>query len=351
MKFAIRSTSLVLLLAVSMLVVSTPAHAAFPGKNGRISFVGGFDLFTMNPDGSDVRQITNLGPDNAAGNHSWSADGKQIVANECSVANCRGEIWLMNADGSNHHLVLKSSNLDNWTPSFTPDGKWIVFTRCKLTVESCALFKMLTDGTSISAVTQFVLGVQDFWPSYSPDGQTLAFTSFGRRGIVSAIYRLGPTDKGPVPITPAALDAQFSDWSPDASAIAYASHGSSPQNQDIRLVNPRGGDRRRLTKNGNDYFNGPHDFFPAWSPQGDAIVFERDSPDFSTFSIYILKPDGSQPTRLLTVPVSAQARIARQRMDQALRNPKVKIRNSSPSIPIKQIQANGADSRWGVAAE
>jgi Tol biopolymer transport system component len=351
MKFSTRFTSLTVLLATWMLLTSMPVHAAFPGKNGRISFVGGLDLYTMNPDGSDVRQITNLAPDNAAGNHAWSADGKQIVLSQCSVADCRGEIWLMNADGSNHHRVLKSSNLDNWTPSFSPDGMWIVFSRCKLTVESCALFKMRTDGSEVTAVTQFKLGVQDFWPSYSADGQTVAFSSFGRRGIVSAIYRLGPTDKGPVPVTPAALDAQFSDWSPDASSIAYSSHGSSPQNQDIRLINPRGGDRRRLTKNGNDYFNGPHDFFPAWSPQGDAIVFERDSPDFSTFSIYLLKPDGSQPTRLVTVPVSAQAQLARQRMAQALRHPNVKIRNSSSSIPIKQIQANGADPRWGVAAE
>jgi len=42
------------------------ANATFPGKNGRIAFVQFPDIFTMNPDGSDVRQLTNLGPDRFA---------------------------------------------------------------------------------------------------------------------------------------------------------------------------------------------------------------------------------------------------------------------------------------------
>ena len=50
------------------------------------------------------------------------------------------------------------------------------------------------------------------------------------------------------------------------------------QNEEIWMVDTKGNGLRRLTKNGNEYFSGPHDFHPSWSPQGDALVFERHSP-------------------------------------------------------------------------
>ena len=44
-----------------ILWLTIPAHATFPGKNGRIAFLIPPDAYTMNPDGSDVRQLTKLG--------------------------------------------------------------------------------------------------------------------------------------------------------------------------------------------------------------------------------------------------------------------------------------------------
>ncbi|MBZ5657760.1 MAG: hypothetical protein LAO56_21050 [Acidobacteriia bacterium] len=73
-----------LAVAAVLLLSTLPAHATFPGKNGRIAFIQGMDVYTMNSDGSDVKQLTNLGPDNGAAWESWSPDGKQIVFNDCS---------------------------------------------------------------------------------------------------------------------------------------------------------------------------------------------------------------------------------------------------------------------------
>src|SRR6266446_6978439 len=78
-----RRNLLVAITAVAALMMAAiPAHATFPGKNGRIAFVQDGEIFSMNPDGSDVRQLTHLGPDNSASWPAWSADGKQIVFNE-----------------------------------------------------------------------------------------------------------------------------------------------------------------------------------------------------------------------------------------------------------------------------
>jgi Tol biopolymer transport system component len=62
--------------------LARPAEATFPGKNGRIAFILGPDVYTMNSNGSDVKQLTNLGPDGRASWESWSPDGKHIVFNE-----------------------------------------------------------------------------------------------------------------------------------------------------------------------------------------------------------------------------------------------------------------------------
>jgi len=44
--------------------VDCASHASFPGKNGRMAFIFGSDIYSMNPDG-DVKELTNLGPDGA----------------------------------------------------------------------------------------------------------------------------------------------------------------------------------------------------------------------------------------------------------------------------------------------
>ena len=41
-----------MVLGTILLASTIPAHATFPGKNGRIAFVVGPDIYTMNPDGS-----------------------------------------------------------------------------------------------------------------------------------------------------------------------------------------------------------------------------------------------------------------------------------------------------------
>ena len=55
-----------LALGTVLLFGTLPAHATFPGKNGRIAFIQGPDVYTMNSDGSDVKQLTNLTDDNGA---------------------------------------------------------------------------------------------------------------------------------------------------------------------------------------------------------------------------------------------------------------------------------------------
>jgi Tol biopolymer transport system component len=318
------------------------ANATFPGKNGRIAFVQWPDIYTMNPDGSDVRQLTNLGPDSGAFWQSWSPDGKEIVFIEFRPPDFLGQLWLMNADGSNQHLLLAESDFRNERPSFTPDGGSVIFTRCRLDLpDTCALYQMDVNGGGLTAITNFELGIADLDGKYSASGNR-AFIGVAREGIHCAIYLGADSPSGLSPITPAALWAQMPDWSPDGKKLAFSTHCANPQNEEIWVVDAEGKTLRRLTKNGNDYFAGPHDFFPSWSPQGDAIVFERDAPDFSSFSIVIMKIDGSSNRELLRLRPSLRTKRSFDNRIHGSRSGVGKRR-------LKEIEEGGFLPQWGGA--
>jgi hypothetical protein len=60
-----------------MLLAAPPAHATFPGANGKIAFVRAGDIWTMNPDGTNQVNLTN---DSAAQRSpAWSADGSKLA--------------------------------------------------------------------------------------------------------------------------------------------------------------------------------------------------------------------------------------------------------------------------------
>ena len=335
-------TNIVVLKLMGFLLLSVGfASATYPGANGRIAFVQGPDIYTMNPDGSDVKQLTNLGPDSGASWESWSPDGKQIVFNEFRPPDFLGQLWLMNADGSNQHLLLAEAEFDDERPSFIPDGGSVIFTRCRLDLpDTCALYQIDVSGASPTAITKFRLGLVDLNGEYSASG-TLAFISVAREGIYCAIYLATDSPSELNRITPAALWARQPDWSPDGKKLAFSTHCGNPQNEEIWVVSAQGKLLHRLTKNGDDYFGGPHDFHPSWSPQGDAIVLERDAPDFSSSSIVVMAADGSDSKKLLTFRPSATANSG---FANRIHGARGVAKNR-----FRQIEEGGALPQWGVA--
>jgi Tol biopolymer transport system component len=320
-----------------------PASATYPGRNGRIAFLAGPDVYTMNPDGTDVKQLTNLGPDNGASWESWSPDGKQIVFNEYRAPDYRGEVWLMNADGSNQHMLLADSDFSDERPSFSPDGSSVVFSRCRLDIEACAIYELGVAGGIPTAKTNVELGIQDYSPQYSTSG-SLSFTSVSRGGIICAIYLATRDTEGLQRLTPAPLSARQPDWSPLGDQIAVSSHCGNQQNEELWLIDIDRNEVRQLTNNGRDYFAGPHDFHPSWSPQADAIVFERHAPDLSSSAIYIMNVDGTSSRKLLTVPKSSRFDHSRANQIQSRMRSVIAKRN------LTQIETGGALPQWGVAS-
>ncbi len=86
-------------------------------------------LFVVPAAGGEVTQLTDGDWDN--GSATWSPDGKQIAfesdRHEDRWYVPRGEIWAMNADGSNQHAILASDELEAAHPAWSPDSQQIAF--------------------------------------------------------------------------------------------------------------------------------------------------------------------------------------------------------------------------------
>ena len=336
----------VLLVTAVVFAVALPASTTFPGKNGRIAFVGnlgpnGGDIFTMNSDGSDVQQLTTFAANGGAACCGfWSLDGRQLVFAAQPAGAPTYQLWMMNADGSNQRQLLNDPNGYDQEPSFSPDGSQIVFTRFNSAFQG-AIYRIAADGTGLTALADFSPNpdVSDFDPVYSPDGKAIAFDSRLRSGLIYAVFLMDPDGSHIRPASPAWLEAQMPDWSPDGEKMIFSTRTSYPPNTVTRQIWAMATDADDAGLEQITFPGSSNDIGPVWSPQGDAIAFERDSADGSTFSIYVKSLD----------------RSGAQMVFQGARN---RTLDSSSSIrsglggmrshdAARRIQTGAAAPRWG----
>jgi TolB protein len=88
--------------AAALLALSEKAEATFPGKNGRIAYTDwdsgkDYEIYTINPDGSGKRQLTHNNTDDL--DPSYSPDGKNIVYAGQDGPKGDLEIYTINARG------------------------------------------------------------------------------------------------------------------------------------------------------------------------------------------------------------------------------------------------------------
>jgi Tol biopolymer transport system component len=339
-----RLTSRVLLLVAALVASLATAHASFPGKNGRIAFVQGPDIYTMNPDGSDIRQLTAFSDDNFAFWENWSPDGKLLVFSRFPPPDSFGQLWLMNADGSNQHVLLDDPGYDDEAPSFSPDGSHLIFSRCgPLDGEfPCAIYRVNLDGSGLSQITPVRIELQDFESAYSPDGTTIAFGSFGRDGIIAAVHLMHPDGTRIRELSAAELLGSAPDWSPDGRRLIFTTKCCNPELPNLVIIS-RDGERVRQVTNDQGVIAAGRS---SWSPQGDAIVFRSTNLETGENGIYIINADGTGLKLVRKVQPSAFMKHGPRARPQthSLKN------NKNKRIPpVTQIEDGGSLPRWGVA--
>ena len=162
------------------------------GKERRYSwdYDAAMDIFSANRDGSNLKQLTDApGYDAEA---SYSPDGKRIVF--CSLRDAYpksqlspkelkqlevdpsyfGEIYIMNADGSEQTRLTDSPGYDGG-PFFTPDGQHIVWRHFTSDGSQADIYTMQIDSSNVQRLTDF--DSMSWAPYFHPSGAYVIFAS------------------------------------------------------------------------------------------------------------------------------------------------------------------------------
>lgn len=153
---------------------------------------GDLDIYTMDANGKNVRRLTNeLGYDGGPfwsydgkqivyrAHHPQTPKEQQDYKDLLRQNLIRPsilEIWVMNADGSNKRQVTRNGKA-NFAPYFFPDGKRIIFSSNMDDPRgrNFDLYKINVDGNGLERIT--TNDTFDGFPMFSPDGKKLLFAS------------------------------------------------------------------------------------------------------------------------------------------------------------------------------
>jgi len=189
-----------------------------------------------------------------------------------------GDIYVMNADGSDQRRLTGDPAYDGW-PTWSPDGAQIAF--CSTRSGNPDIYVMDADGGNVRQLTQH--NANDIWPEWSPDGTKIAFPS--RRDGNFEIYVIDADGTNLKRLTNTPAHEDFPAWSPDGTQIVFS---RTEGDDGTYVMNADGSNERRLL----DF----RIFEPAWSPDGAQIAFGSDHEGFR--GIYVMDADGSNVQKL-----------------------------------------------------
>ena len=276
-----------------------------------------YEIAAASMDGRDIQRLT----ENEKIDHFpvWSPNGKRIAfiadssRSHTEPFRCDGEqLYTMMPDGSDVRWITKTLAFESIVedengyideksvvdialspPQWSPDGRHLAFVvnegDCR--VRSRALYTVRDDGTDVKRISRTLYRDDQpaTPPAWSPDGERIAFVDGDSEQTSIYTVRLGGTDLNEIwshrnPESP--LPVKQLSWSPDGSEILFIS-------ADLWVAKVDGSDLRKLGSNAS---------VVTWSPDGARIAvyipgadkpYDSEGYVQDTGQLYTMNRDGS----------------------------------------------------------
>lgn len=173
------------------------------------------------------------------------------------------DIWVLNSDGTDWRQVTNDT-AEDWEPSWSGDCEWIVFQSKR--EENWDLYKIKPDGSSLTRLTTDP--ADDWEPNWPPNGELIVFQT--NVNGVWRLYTIMPDGGGLKPLTPEGVEATDASWTPDGKEVVYSSDSESSGSEDIFMINITTFETLNLTDQAG------YEGAPSVSPDDKFLAFEAD---------------------------------------------------------------------------
>lgn len=259
----------------------TASTASASGINGKLAYVsdadGDDDIYLIDSTGGTPQQLTGIGGiDKDESDPAFSPDGSKIAFARITVdatptSTARYDIFVINVDGSGIQQLTTTNGLSERYPSWSPDGKKIVFRRN--TQQGAAgsaggldIYVMdVTPGATPVGIVKDA-GV-DSEPAWSPQGDKIVYAhQTGATGTPFIVNVVSADGSNPVTIAGTG-DNRYPSWSPDGQQVIMRS--SRDGANAIWRMNADGTNPVKVTPGGRG------DSYPIFSPDGTKLAYRR----------------------------------------------------------------------------
>ncbi len=235
------------------------ARAEGKGRRYAWSFDDTYDIFSSQPDGSELVNLTNHKGYDAEG--SYSPDGKEILfasnrhaydapLNPADQALFERDpsyfmdLYVMNADGSNLRRLTDTPGYDGG-PFFSADGEMIVWRRFSPDGSKAEIHTMHRDGTGQRAITH--LGAMSWAPFYHPSGDYVIFATSVHGFDNFELYLVDAAGQHPpVRVTDQPGFDGLPVFTPDGKRLAWSSARGPDKTPQIFMADWNDAEARRL---------------------------------------------------------------------------------------------------------